>query len=474
MLLHLITLNMRYMITKVNCAIDSNMQDIVLDLQTLIRQPSSASNKQNLFRCAHLVAATMTKANIKTELIYLNDQGEDDIPPIVFGEVKSRSNPLGKTILFYNHYDVQPEGPVDLWNNVHPFSGEVDGNYIFGRGSADDKGELITRIKAVEYYLKETSDVPCNVKFIIEGEEEIGSTNLENYLFHYKKRIGKCDTVIWESGTIDEKDRAIIELGVKGILSVELFAKGPSIDAHSSLAVLIENPAWILVRALNTILDYNNNEKIMIDDWYKEVREFTTAELNILNNELFDEHEFKTEYGIKRLNNNLQSRTEINKALAGKPTCNIAGLISGYTGEGAKTVLPSTALAKLDFRLVPNMVPAKQFSRLQNHLNKHGFENIRLTYIDGVPPHRTPTDSPFVNLVEEVAREVFGKAIISVSSAGTGPMYYFDKLLGPLPVICIGGPNKYCRAHSPNEFTRIDLLNKTTKCIAGIIEKVGN
>ena len=252
------------MIMKVNCAIDSNMHDIVLDLQTLIRQPSSASNKQNLVRCANLVAATMTKANIKTELIYLNDHREGDIPPIVFGEVKSRSNPLGKTILFYNHYDVQPEGPVELWNNVDPFSGDVDGNYIFGRGSSDDKGELITRIKAVEYYLKETGDVPCNIKFIVEGEEEIGSLHIQEFLTKYKKKFA-CDGIIWEFGLVDSKDRAVIHLGLKGILSVDLVARGPSHDIHSSLAVLVENPAWILVRALGTICDKNG--RILINEW---------------------------------------------------------------------------------------------------------------------------------------------------------------------------------------------------------------
>src|SRR6478672_8534315 len=371
MLLHLITLNMRYMITKVNCAIDSNMQDIVLDLQTLIRQPSSASNKQNLFRCAHLVAATMTKANIKTELIYLNDQGQDDIPPIVFGEVKSRSNPLGKTILFYNHYDVQPEGPVDLWNNVNPFSGDVDGNYIFGRGSADDKGELITRIKAVEYYLKKTGDVPCNIKFIIEGEEEIGSVHIEDYLVTYMQKL-ECDVVIWEFGYIDANDTPIISLGMKGLLYVELTAKGPCRDAHSSLAVLIENPAWKLVRALNSLRD--DRGKILIKDWYREVKEFTPEEIYLISNEPFNEQEFKKEYGINKFVNDLTG-VEAIKAYVGMPTCNIAGLISGYTNEGAKTVLPAFATAKIDFRLVPSMDPEKQFERLKNHLIENGFND---------------------------------------------------------------------------------------------------
>src|SRR5690242_14905665 len=274
--------------------------------------------------------------------------GLDNIPPIVYGEVKSKSNPDGNTILFYNHYDVQPEEPLDLWDEADPFSGSIEGNYIFGRGSADDKGELITRIKAVEYYLKKTGDVPCNVKFIIEGEEEIGSVHIEDYLVTYMQKL-ECDVVIWEFGYIDANDTPIISLGIKGLLYVELTAKGPSRDAHSSLAVLIENPAWKLVRALNSLRD--DRGKILIKDWYKEVREFTTEELSIMKNEPFDEEALKKEYGITNFFNNAKG-IDVKKAFAGMPTCNISGLVSGYRGEGSKTVLPSIAIAKLDFRLV--------------------------------------------------------------------------------------------------------------------------
>jgi acetylornithine deacetylase/succinyl-diaminopimelate desuccinylase-like protein len=140
--------------------------------------------------------------------------------------------------------------------------------------------------------------------------------------------------------------------------------------------------------------------------------------------------------------------------------------------KGAKIVIPSTAMAKLDFRLVPDMIPEKQFERLNSHLKEHMFSNnIELKFLDGVPASRTPIKHHFVKLVEESAKEIFGKAIVSVSSAGTGPMYYFDKVLDA-PCVCVGGPYKYCRAHSPNEFARIDLLNKTTKCIGSIIEKI--
>jgi acetylornithine deacetylase/succinyl-diaminopimelate desuccinylase-like protein len=467
----------------INDQVDSDMNGLISDLQSLIKQPSVSAKKQGLVECAGLVASIMNKAGLNAEVLYLDDDSKTkdntrsvanstSPPPIIYGEVKSKANPNGKTLLFYNHYDVQPEDPIELWDE-EPFGGKVEGNYIFGRGAADDKGELITRIKAVEYFLKKTGDVPCNVKFLVEGEEEIGSENLEKYLIYYKKKICKCDEVIWESGIVDEKGTAIIELGVKGILSVELLAKGPVRDAHSSLAVLIENPAWDLVRALNTLL--NDNGKILIKDWYKEVKQFTSEEIGAITKEPFDEEEFKKEYGIEKFANNLENIEEIKQALVGMSTCNIAGLLSGYTGENAKTVLPAKAMAKLDFRLVPEMMPEKQFERLHEHLIEHGFSdnNPELKFLDGVPASRTPINHPFVKLVEESAREIFGKAIVSVSSAGTGPMYYFDKVLGA-PSVCVGGPYKYCRAHSPNEFTRIDLLNKTTKCIGNIMERMNS
>jgi acetylornithine deacetylase/succinyl-diaminopimelate desuccinylase-like protein len=452
--------------------VDYEMGNLISDLQTLIRQPSVSAKKQGLVECANLIADIMHKAGISSEVLYLdNHRGNDDTkdvpPPIVYGEVKSKANPHGKTILFYNHYDIQPEEPVELWKE-DPFSGKVEGNYIFGRGSADDKGELITRIKAVECFLKKVGDVPCNVKFIIEGEEEIGSVHVEQYLTKYRQKL-VCDGVIWEFGYVDERDRPIISLGMKGLLYVELIAKGLSRDAHSSLAVLIENPAWLLVKALNTMKDENG--KILIKDWYKEVREFSPEELAVLASEPFDDQEFKKEYGIDKFVNNIKDIEEVKKAMAGGPTCNIAGLESGYNGKGAKTVLPATAHAKMDFRLVPNMVPEKQFERLKNHLKENGFgDYIEVNFIHGETAARTSVSDPFVKAVEESAKEIFGTAVISVSSAGTGPMYSFVKILNT-PCISIGSTYVYAKIHSPNEFARIDLLNKTTKCIGNIIEK---
>ncbi|HEX7208116.1 MAG TPA: M20/M25/M40 family metallo-hydrolase [Nitrososphaeraceae archaeon] len=452
----------------IDATVDSEMKGLVSDLQTLIRQPSVSARRVGLLECANLVAHIMLKSGINSEVLYLDDLKNDkkDVPPIVYGEVKSKANPNGRTILFYNHYDVQPEEPVELWK-ADPFSGKVEGNYIFGRGSSDDKGELITRIKAVEYFLKKTGDVPCNVKFIVEGEEEIGSLHVEKYLTKYRHKL-TCDGVIWEFGYIDERDRPIISLGMKGLLYVELLFKGPSRDAHSSLAVLIENPAWHLVRALNTMRD--NNGKILIEGWYKDVREFTPEELSLIANEPFDEEEFKKEYGIDKFVNNATG-IEARKAFVGMSTCNIAGLLSGYTGEGAKTILPSEAKVKIDFRLVPDMIPEKQFELVKNHLKENGFEDdIDIKLIHGEAAVRMPSNHSFVKKVQESAKETFGSAIISISSAGTGPMHSFAKVLGA-PCVSIGSTYIYAKIHSPNEFARIDLLNKTTKCIGAILEK---
>jgi acetylornithine deacetylase/succinyl-diaminopimelate desuccinylase-like protein len=453
--------------------VDSEMEDLISDLQTLIRYPSVSAKRQGLVDCAKSVAGIMDKAGIKSQVLYsdsVSSGNNSDYlpapPPIVYGEVKSKSNPNGKTILFYNHYDVQPEDPVELWD-IDPFSGKIEGDRIFGRGSADDKGELITRIKAVEYYLKKTGDVPCNVKYMVEGEEEIGSVHIEQYLTKYREKLN-CDGVIWEFGYIDVGSRPIISLGMKGLLYVELIAKGPARDAHSSLAVLIENPAWRLIKALNTLRD--DKGKILIRDWYKDVRQFTPEELCTLSRDSFDENEFKKEYQIRTFVNNVAGIDAI-KALVGMATCNIAGLASGYTGEGAKTVLPAIATAKLDFRLIPNMIPEKQFSRLKDHLKENGFDNdIEARIIHGEAAVRTSINDPFVKQVEESANEIFGSSIISISSAGTGPMYPFVKILN-VPCISVGSTYVFSRIHSPNEFARIDLLNKTTKCIGRIMEK---
>ncbi len=442
--------------------VDSHMENLISDLQTLIRQPSVSAKNEGIEECAKLVSRLLKKSGVKSEILRL----KKGVAPIVYGEIKSKQNPT-KTLMFYNHYDVQPAEPFDLWD-VPPFSATRKGNKIIGRGATDDKGELITRIKAVEAYLKTTGDVPCNIKFVIEGEEETGSAHIEEYLKKYKKKFS-CDGVIWEFGYVDARNRPIIGLGMKGLLFVELSVKESIRDAHSSLAVLIKNPAWRLIEAVKTLRD--SDGKILIKDWYKEVAPFSKKDLELIKNEPFDENVFKKEFGIKSFVANKKG-IDAKKALVGGATCNIAGFVSGYTGNGAKTVLPGESLVKIDFRLIPKMNPKKQVLRLKNHLKSKGFEDVKIKVYHGEAAARTNSSDPFVTQIKDAADKSFGTSILNVSNAGTGPMYPFVDIL-KAPCISIGSTYMFSRIHSPNEFARIDLLQKTTKCMCLIIQNFG-
>lgn len=439
--------------------VDSNMNELIIDLQTLIRQPSVSAKNEGIEECAKLVQKLLKNSGIKSELLRL----KKGVAPIVYGEIKSKKNPK-KTLLFYNHYDVQPAEPFDLWE-YPPFDGIRKGNKIFGRGATDDKGELITRIKAVEACLKTTGDVPCNIKFVIEGEEETGSAHIEDYLKKYKKKFS-CDGVIWEFGYVDAQNRPIIGLGMKGLLFVELSVKESIRDAHSSLAVLIKNPAWRLIEAIHSLR--NSDGKILIKNWYDDVIPFSKKDLEIISKEPFDQNAFKKEFGVKSFLGNKKG-LDAKKALVGGATCNIAGFISGYIGEGAKTVLPGQALAKIDFRLIPKMNPKKQIMLLKKHLKSKGFGDISIKIFHGEAAARTNTSDSFVHDVKNAADKAFGKSILNVSNAGTGPMHPFMEILNA-PCISVGSTYMFSRIHSPNEFARIDLLKKTTKCICLIVE----
>ncbi len=442
--------------------VDSNMDNLISDLQILIRQPSVSAKNEGIEKCAKLVQKLLKKSGVNSEILRL----KKGVAPIVYGEIKSKQNPK-KTMMFYNHYDVQPAEPFDLWANP-PFSGIRKGNKIFGRGATDDKGELITRIKAVEACLKTTGDVPCNIKFVIEGEEETGSAHIEKYLKKHKKKFSN-DGVIWEFGYVDAKNRPIIGLGMKGLLFVELSVKESIQDAHSSLAVLIKNPAWRLIDAVKTLRDSSGN--ILIKDWYKEVTSLSKQDLELIQKEPFDENVFKKEFGIKSFVGNKKGM-DAKKALVAGATCNIAGFVSGYIGDGAKTVLPSNALIKIDFRLIPKMDPMKQVTRLKSHLKSKGFGDVKIKIFHGEAAARTNSSDPFVSHVKDAADKSFGTSILNVSNAGTGPMSSFVDIL-KAPCISIGSTYMFSRIHSPNEFARVDLLKKTTKCICLIMENFG-
>lgn len=435
--------------------IDSNKNRAIELLSKLVSQPSVAATGQGIKECSELVMKLLDELGANPKL---NDIGEGS--PVVSGEIKSKRNPE-KTILFYNHYDVQPPEPLELWDSP-PFTPTIRDGKMYGRGVSDDKGELTGRVKLTEAFLKTWKDVPCNFKFLFEGEEEIGSIHLSQYLKKYPE-IFKADGVVWEFGGVDPNGRPQVVLGVKGILYVQLTTNVAKKDVHSSLGAIVQNPAWRLVGALNTL---KSGEKISIPGWYDDVRKFTKQELELIRQAPYDAKAIKADLGIRNFIAKM-SIEEAKRALVGKPTCTICGIYSGYTGPGSKTVLPSEAFAKVDFRLVPDQDPDDLVRKLRKYLVTQGYSDVKITYSEGERAKRTSPKEPIAIAAKFAAEQVYKTAsIVQVSSAGTGPMYLFNA-----PCVAIGGGHAFSNAHAPNENKQLEYLVKGMKWVASTVNR---
>jgi acetylornithine deacetylase/succinyl-diaminopimelate desuccinylase-like protein len=436
-------------------SIDANVDRATRMLTKLASQPSVAATGEGIEECSRLVQELLGEMGAQPKMY---DVGEGS--PVVTGEIKSKKNP-SKTILFYNHYDVQPPEPLELWETP-PFQPTIREGRMYGRGVADDKAELTGRLNLTKAFLDARGDLPCNFKFLFEGEEEIGSVHLHEYLKKFPE-IFRADSVIWEFGGVDPKDRPNVVLGVKGILYVELTAKHAKRDAHSSLGAIVDNPAWKLVWALNTI---KREDRILIPGWYEDVRKLTKEELRLVRAQPYEAEAVKRDLGITRFIGGMGVE-EAKRELVNKPTCTICGLYSGYTGKGSKTVLPSEAFAKIDFRLVPDQDPDDLHRKLTRHLAKRGYRDVKVTYSEGERAKRTSHKAPIAVAAQQAAREVFETTpVVTVSSAATGPMYLFEA-----PSVAIGGGNPFSHAHAPNENVRLDLFVKGMKWVAATVDR---
>lgn len=433
---------------------------MVADLQRMIRQPSVSATGQGIAECARLVCDILEECGVRSRLLEVPGHA-----PLVYGEARSESNP-DRTVLFYNHYDVQPAEPVELWDHP-PFAGEIDGGRVYGRGATDDKGELAARMEAVRALL-ESGDPPCNIKFVIEGEEENGSTGIPAYLDRYG-RMMSCDGIIWEFGYVDAADRPIIGLGVKGMLFAELRARGASRDLHSGMAPVIQNAAWRLTGALSTLAGPDG--RIRIPSWYDGIKPLSEEDRRLLEAMPYDAESVKSDTGVERFVLD-QDEAQAKEDLAGVATCNIAGLWSGYTGDGTKTVLPSEATAKLDLRILPGMDPAVQADRLKRHLADGGYGDIGVTILHAAPGSRTSPAHPFVGVVRKAADAAYGTHVLSIIYPETGPLWHFATRLGA-PCVLAGGTHVHSPIHAPDEWTRIDLLERTSRMMVSVLEGFG-
>jgi len=435
--------------------IDDNLDNSIEDLKILCRIPSVASKNEGLEETSSLVEKMLKDVGLETKV------HETSGAPVVTGWIDVGAK---RTLLFYNHYDVQPAEPFDLWDS-HPFEPEIRNGRLYGRGVADNKGDTIYRIWVLKAFKETGTDLPVNIKFVVEGEEEIGSVNLPEYTEKNTDFI-TADAGIWEFGGAGIDGIQEAWLGLKGIFFVELEVERLVRDVHSSTACVFPAAASRLVWALNSIKD--GNSRILIDGFYDGIKPFTDAEIEAMKKIDLHEDLQKKEYGIDEFLNGMTG-DELKKAYYGDPTANICGLTSGYQGKGSMTVLPAKASCKIDFRLVEGMHPDDIHKKLRKHFDDNGFTDVKITYFEGYPAAKTPVDHPFVKIVERANQSVFGEMKIHMTSPGSGPLYLFNKYV---PMVSIGCGDHLSKAHSPNESIVVENYRKAMHRIVAVIDEM--
>jgi acetylornithine deacetylase/succinyl-diaminopimelate desuccinylase-like protein len=436
---------------------------LIEELAEFLRMPSiSARNDdpEGFRRCAGWVRDRLAGAGVDARLM------ETAGHPVVYGEIGSGE----RSLLLYGHYDVQPPEPLELWES-DPFEPTIRNGSLFARGVADDKGDVLARIQALRHYTERHGEPPFRIKFFIEGEEEVGSPNLAPFV-EANRELLAADACLWEGALKDEAGRPSIFCGTKGMAYVELRARGASHDLHSMYGGISPNPAWRLVQALRTIKDERG--EISIDGFEDTVDPPSGEDLEAISRVPFDERELHASWGVTALDRNLTGQDALRELLL-RPTANIAGIQSGYTGPGSKTIVPSTAFVKMDFRLVSGQDPDTTVRLLREHLDRRGFGDVEVVDLHGVAVAKTPVGSPVVRTAVETWRDL-GRddAVVYPTIGGSGPTALIVDHLG-IPTIMAGNvANAESRIHAPNESVRLDDYFETVGFFARFFERFGD
>lgn len=439
--------------------IDTNKARFLHELFNLLRTPSVAAQKRGIDETVTLVQQRLVQLGAEVTVFPVENNGS----PVIYATIGSGP----KRLLIYDHYDVQPEDPLDMWETP-PFEPSVRDGKIYARGVADNKGNLMLRIQAVEAWLQTQGSLPLSLAFIIEGEEEVGSPHLPDFCAAHAD-ILKADGCLWETGEVTMEEQPFIACGAKGIKYVELVARGAVRDLHSMYATIVSNPAWRLTWALATLKGPDG--RVKIPGFYDRIRPPSEADLQALESIPGDDDAMLEDLGITDFIDGVRGIERLHRHLF-EPTCTICGMISGYTGQGTKTVLPSEARAKIDFRLVPDMEPSIVVEQLREHLDAHGFTDIEIINLTGEHPSRSDLNSAMVRAMVAAAEATYGvPAVLSPTMAGTGPMYVLGPSLGVPVASGVGCGYHATRIHSPNENIRMEDYWKAMYWMGHLIEQ---
>jgi len=436
---------------------EKNQQRFLDEMLELLRIPSISAKterKDDMRKCAELVKQRLLDSGAdKAEVM------DTDGHPVVFGE--KIIDPNKPTVLVYGHYDVQPPEPLELWHSG-PFEPVIKDGKVYARGSADDKGQFYMHVKALETMTK-TNSMETNIKFLIEGEEEVGSPNLGKFVAAHKDLL-KADVILISDSAMISMENPSLDIGVRGLSYIEVEVTGPNRDLHSgTYGGAVANPAVILSKMIASIHDENNH--ITIPGFYDDVVEATKEERDLMSKAPFSEDEYKKDLGVKELWGEKGFAT--NERTGIRPTIEVNGIWGGYTGEGAKTVLPSKATAKISARLVPNQNSRKITDMLLAHFKKIAppFVTVNAFEHHGGEPYMTPIDSKGYQAASKAIQTTFGKTPIPVRGGGSIPICsILEKELG-IKIVFMGFGLDNDNLHSPNEKFNLENYYKGIETI---------
>lgn len=430
--------------SSVSDYIKSNKEKFKEELFELLRIPSVSTDPSHKHDIRE--AANFLKTQLETLHLDRVEQFETDGNPIVYGElITEQSRP---TVLVYGHYDVQPPDPLDLWD-TEPFAPTVRDGDIYARGASDDKGQSFTHLKALEAYQKSGTDFPVNIKYILEGEEEIGSPNLVPFIKEHKQLL-ECDMVLISDTAMFAEDTPSITYGLRGLAYMEIEVTGPNRDLHSGVyGGAVENPANVLCEIIAKLKDEDGF--IQIDGFYDDVVELSEDDRRAYENLPFDKESYKKDLGLKALHGE-NGYSTLERASA-RPTLDVNGFWSGYQGKGAKTVLPSKAGAKVSMRLVPDQDPKTIAKLFKKQVESLAPETVTIEVTEHHGGHPASTDLSFYGLkaAGKAFENVYGKEPLFSREGGSIPIVAdFEKVLGAQSILMGFGLNSDA-IHSPNE-----------------------
>jgi acetylornithine deacetylase/succinyl-diaminopimelate desuccinylase-like protein len=439
--------------------VDEHREELIQRLVAYASQPSVSATGEGIAEAAELACRTLDAAGLEPSVL------ETGGSPAVVGTGPQRPGRL--TVLVYGHYDVQPPDPLDAWRTP-PFQPTLQDGRLYGRGTADNKGQHLAQILAMEGLRAANGELPCNVKVLLDGEEELGSPNLGPFVERHRDLL-RADLAIWSDGPVHESGRWCLVFGVRGIVTFELRARGANRPLHSgNWGGVAPNPLWTLVHLLASMKDPHN--RVTVEGFYDQVRPLEPLEAEALERMPVDLGRVLASLGLERLDE--PADRGFYERLVAWPTLTINGLHGGYGGPGTQTILPNEAIAKCDVRLVPDQRTGDVLAQLRAHVARHA-PGVELVAGGHMEPSRTPIDSPFTEPIRQAMRAALGEEPLLVPPLGGSlPAYVFTDILG-VPTFGVPFANADQTNHAPNENLEVERFIGGIKAAASVLAHLG-